>query len=375
MKKYKFIVGCLGAWLLAMMPLASQAFTVTSTVTSSDATDVVTDLSAMVPSEGPEGILQEVTAFSYTADSGSATYTANFTVTDDADELTVAPFVMGAGANISNLTLDSSSEPYQYSVTFTTGDFYIPDMGKAQQFVFVFVGTAANPSLDNPEPGNGPPDAMSGGYIATTVQDFQIIPPTGPDDAQFGVAVNGPAGTTGFFNMKFPASMLALMSTMSGKTINASNLAVFVDDDQASVSVTETDDGGALMAIAVTFSTDSTETTSSLASASSTISKEIVAKEKLSLSSAFAVASVQRSEQAKLYGWKKSDKANKTVKIYRKKSTASKFTLVGTVTTDSDGYYEYKFKAKKIGLTAGTYKFKAVSGGVTSPKQTLVITN
>ncbi|EKD76353.1 MAG: hypothetical protein ACD_43C00143G0004 [uncultured bacterium] len=373
MKKYKLIASCLGAWLFAMVPLASHAFTVTSTVTSSDATDVVTDVSDMVPSAGPADIIEKVTAFNYTAETGTATYTATFTVTDDANELDAAPFIMAAGANITDFSLDSATEPYQYTATFTTGDFYIPDMGISQQFVFVFIGTVPNPSLDNPVPGNGPPAAMSGGYIATTVQDFQIIPPTGPEDAAFGVILNGPADTSGFFKMKFPASMLELMSTMSGKTIDATNLAVFVDDDQASMSVTPTDDGGVLIDIQVTFSDGSTDTASVTAD-SSTVSKQIVAKEQLDLSLALINATVARNEKATLYGWRESNYANKTVKIYRKKSGSSKFTLIDTVTTDNAGYYEYSFKAKKLSLKAGTYIFKAVSGGVSSPKQSLVIT-
>lgn len=372
MKKYQFIAAGLGAWLFAMIPFTSQAFTVESVVTSDDATDVVMDVSDMVPFDPPGDMVQDMAVFSYTADTGSATYTATFTVTDDADELDNAPFVMAAGADVSSFTLDSSTEPYQYSVTFTTGDLYIPEQGVGQQFIFVFIGTAENPSMENPEPGNGPPAAMSGGYIATTVQDFQIVPPSGPQDAQFGVILNGQAGTSGFFKMKFPSSMLDLMSTMSGKTITAEDLAVFVDNDQATTSVTETDDGGVLIDIQVTFTDGSTDIESSSINAS-TVSKEVVAKEQLPLSSAFLDSSVKRSESASFYGWKKSSYANKKVKIFRKKS-GGKFALVDTVTTDDDGYYEYNFKAKKLGLKTGSYVFKAVSGGVTSPKQTLTIT-
>lgn len=373
MKKYQFIAAGLGAWLFAMIPFTSQAFTVESVVTSDDATDVVMDVSDMVPFDPPGDMVQDMAVFSYTADTGSATYTATFTVTDDSDELTAAPFVMAAGADVSSFTLDSSTEPYQYSVTFTTGDLYIPEQGVGQQFIFVFIGTAENPSMENPEPGNGPPAAMSGGYIATTVQDFQIVPPSGPQDAQFGVILNGQAGTSGFFKMKFPSSMLELMGTMSGKTITAEDLAVFVDNDQATTSVTETADGGVLIDIQVTFTDGSTDV-QSISPHASTVSKEIVAKEQLPLSSAFLKSSVQRGKQASFYGWRKAKAISKTVKIYRKKAGASKFTLVDTVTVDETGYYEYNFKAKKLALKNGSYVFKAVSGGVTSPKQTLVIT-
>ena len=200
-----------------------------------------------------------------------------------------------------------------------------------------------------------------------------MVPPSGPGDAQFGVILSGPSGTSGFFKMKFPAGMLELMSTMSGKTIDASNLAVFVDNDQASTTVTATEDGGVLMDIQVTFAEGSTDTLA-LSPLAANVSKEIVAKEQLPLSSAFLSSSVKQTERASLYGWKKSSYANKSVKIYRKKAGTKKFALVDTVMTDDDGYYEYNFKAKKLQLKNGSYVFKAVSGGVTSPKQTLVVT-
>ncbi|EKD79672.1 MAG: hypothetical protein ACD_41C00004G0002 [uncultured bacterium] len=374
MKQYQLIAGWVSAWLVAMVPFASQAFTVDSVVMSDDATDVVTDISDFIPANPSEDMVMEMTGFSYTADTGSATYTATFTVTDDADELDTAPFVMAPGADISSFTVESLGDnSYQYSVTFTTSTLYIPDQGVGQQFLFVFIGTVENPSPENPEPGNGPPAAMSGGYIATTVQEFQMVPPSGPGDAQFGVILSGPSGTSGFFKMKFPAGMLELMSTMSGKTIDASNLAVFVDNDQASTTVTATEDGGVLMDIQVTFAEGSTDTLA-LSPLAANVSKEIVAKEQLPLSSAFLSSSVKQTERASLYGWKKSSYANKSVKIYRKKAGTKKFALVDTVMTDDDGYYEYNFKAKKLQLKNGSYVFKAVSGGVTSPKQTLVVT-
>ena len=106
MKQYQLIAGWVSAWLVAMVPFASQAFTVDSVVMSDDATDVVTDISDFIPANPSEDMVMEMTGFSYTADTGSATYTATFTVTDDADELDTAPFVMAPGADISSFTVE-----------------------------------------------------------------------------------------------------------------------------------------------------------------------------------------------------------------------------------------------------------------------------
>lgn len=367
-KKRVYLSSLVVALGLVLLPLSSRAFTVTSQVSSSDPLDIVTDVTSFVPTN-PGGMSEEIVAYDYSAETGSATYTAVFTATADNGDVTTAPFVMAAGADISDLTVETLAEGlFQYSVTFVAGDFYIPGEGKSQQFMFIFIPTVTDPSLENPEPGNGAPASMSGGYIASSVQDFQIVPPAGPEDAQFGVILNGPVGTSGFFKMKFPATMLALMSTMSQKTVTAADLAVFIDNDQASVSVSETADGGALLDIQITFSDDSTATEV----AASTVSKEIVAKEKLELSSAFIDSSVKRGKTATFYGWKGENKANKKVRIYRKKSGGN-FALVDTVRTNSAGYYEYAFRAKKLSLKVGEYVFKAVSGDVTSPRQTLTI--
>lgn len=367
-KKRIYLSSLVVAFGLAVLPFSSQAFTVTRQVVSSDPLDIVTDVTDLMPTN-PNSMGEEIVGYSYTAEAGSATYTADFTVSADNGDITTAPFMMAVGADISDFAVETlAADLFQYTVTFVSGDFYIPGEGKSPQFVFIFVPTVADPTPDNPEPGNGAPASMSGGFAAMTVQDFQIVAPTGPEDAQFGVSLTGPAGTSGFFKMKFPATMLALMGTMSQKTITAKDLALFVDNNQASVNVSETDDGGALLDIQITFIDDSTATEV----AASTVTKEIVAKEKLELSSAFIDSTVKRSKIATFYGWKSANKANKKVKIYRKNSGGN-FSLVDTVRTNAAGYYEYTFKAKKLALKAGDYVFKAVSGNDTSPKQTLTI--
>lgn len=378
MKKHLFLfVFFVGAAAVLFTPIMSKAELVPDcTVTSSDPLDEITQFSP--PSNPPDpNIVETVAGFMYTADTGSATYDVTCTVTSDAT-LNSAPMVMAGGFNVAyddfTITQNSDTE-YVYSISGVAGDFYPPDDTPSepnQEWVYVFIATGSDPTPQNPEQ-SGPPASMGGGFISTTVQEFQISPPSGPDEFGFGLTLDGPPNTTGFFKMYMPASMLALMSTMSGKTITVDDMAVFIDDDQASTTISETDAGGALININVTFTSGNTSTATSALVESETVSKSIEAKEKLALSAAFVKTSVLRDKYAKLYGWKKTNFKNKAVKIFRKKKGDDSYTLVDTVYTDNAGYYLYKFKPKTEDMAKGTYYFKTKCSGLTSLKQTLKV--
>lgn len=369
----KILSFCLALGVLALvMPITTRAMTAVCSGTSSDPADVLTPFDP--PSNPPEGVTieEDVTSLNYTAATGSATYNVTCTVTDDTD-FTSAPFLMAAGFNMNHdsfTVTQTSATEYSYSFSGISGDFYIPDdedpATPDPEMVFVFMANGTDPSMTNPEPNNGPPASMGGGYISTTVQNFQIIPPSDPNDPAIGVSLTGPVGISGYFKMYLPPSMLTLMGTMSGKTMAAADMAVFIDDDQASMSVTETTSGGALIDINITFTEDDTSTA---ALASTDVTKEIITKEKLALSASFKKASVSKGKTAKLYGWKKSGYQNKSVNIYKKKKGATSYSLVETLKLNSTGYYKYSFKTNK----KGTYYYKVKCGKISSEKQTLTI--
>lgn len=372
MKKYFLKALLILGAVFFVMPLTSNAMTAVCSGTSSDPADVVTTFDP--PSNPPEGMTSEedVTSLIYTAATGTATYNVECTVSDDT-ELASAPMLMAAGFNMNHdsyLVHQLTATSYYYSFTGVSGDFYIPEQDEIPdpEMVFVFIATAADPSLSNPVPSNGPPASMGGGYISTTVQDFQIVPPTDPSDPAIGVTLTGPASISGFFKMYLPPTMLTLMGTMSGKTMTAADMAVFVDDSQASMSITETSSGGALIDININFTEGNTATASSIASTTD-VTKEIVTKEKLPLSAAFKKATISKNKTARLYGWKSENYTNKTAKIYKKKKGATSYTLVKTVDLDNVGYYKYNFTAKN----KGTYYYKVKSAGLTSEKLTLVV--
>jgi hypothetical protein len=234
----------------------------------------------------------------------------------------------------------------------------------------VYIATVADPSRENAEQ-SGPPASMGGGYISTTVQEFQISPPSGPDEYGFGLTLTGPANTTGYFNMYMPSTMLDLMSTMSQTTITAADMAIFIDEMQAYTSITETEEGGALINIDVTF-TEGDTSTSTLAT-DDTVTKSIQAMQQEDLSAAFTLSNVSRKEKTTLYGWLASGENHKRIKIYRKKEGHKKYTLVKQKWTDEDGYYTWTFKAKKQNMKKGEYKFKAKHGSTYSEVLTLTV--
>ncbi|MFA6027342.1 MAG: hypothetical protein WC752_00215 [Patescibacteria group bacterium] len=364
----------MGAMCLCLLPQTTNAaMDTTCTVTSSDATDMVVSFDP--PSNSPNPlVVEDVVGYVYTADTAVPTYTVSCTVTSDT-ELLGAPMLMTAGFEIDHDTFtvtQNSTTSYTYSYTGTTGTFYVPD-GDAEadkDFVMVFIAVGADPSMQNPT-SSGPPASMSGGYISTTVQEFQITPPSGPDEFGFGLTLDGPSGVSGFFKMYMPQTMLNLMGTMSSTTITAEDLAVFIDDAQATTSVTTTAAGGAYIDIGITFSTGNTTTASALSTG--TVTKSVETKEKEDLSAAFKKKTVLRGNYAKMYGWKKTSFKNKAVKIYRKLKGDDSYTLVDTVYTDNTGYYLYKFKPKAKNMAKGTYYFKAKCAGINSTKQTLKV--
>ena len=371
MRKLSFLAVLLaGALAVLALPVMSKAeLTADCTVTSDNPYEVITYYPA--PSSGNPATVEEVVAEIYTAETGASTYSVSCNLVSDT-ALNSAPMLMAAGFNINHdtwLVTEYNNTEYNFSFFGTTGDFYIPDdedpTESDDMFVMVYIATSEDPTGDSVP--TGPPASQGGGYISTTVQDFMIIPPS-EDDMGFGVSLNGPVGTTGFFKMYMPPTMLALMSSYTGKTMTAADLAVFIDDMQASMNVAETSELGALISIDVVFTEGSTRT-QSVTQAADTVNKSVQAKEKLALSAAFKKGTVNKGATAKLYGWKKANYSNKVARIYRKKQGADGYTYVRSVNFNNEGLYRHSFTAK----AEGTFYYKVRCGTKSSTKQTLIV--
>ncbi|OGY86801.1 MAG: hypothetical protein A2458_03130 [Candidatus Kerfeldbacteria bacterium RIFOXYC2_FULL_38_9] len=358
---------------LLFVPVRTLAWDVAATsITPSEG---ITDISEMVP-DTHEGTIEVLKAFQYTSTMGEVEYTAVFTI-DETDGVAIAgaPMVLSMGAEIQSLQYDTDAKAF--TIEFITTPFYIPnEEALSSMFQIIFIETVADPSPENPEQSMGPPASMALGYISTSVPEFQLMPPEGPESMGFGLTLTGPAGVTGFFKMYMPPTMLTLMGTMSGKTVTADDLAVFMDGTQASLNMTETEEGGVLTEVSVVFAEGNTLTTSRVTSSieqasSDTVTREVITKERLPLSLALKKSIVSKNKATRLYGWLKSGKQGKQILILQKKQGDDKYVVIARVRTKANGYFQRVIKRKK----AGDYQLKAVykKGNKKSDVQTLTV--
>lgn len=237
---------------------------------------------------------------------------------------------------------------------------YIGDVPEGfDVFALVFIFAVPEDSEQD-----GPPAEAAGMWMSTNLSDWEMIPPSDENKTpQFGFRLSGPAGTEGFFKMFLPAGLLDFMSDMAGHEIAVEDLAVFIDDDQASLSVEESQ-GGALIDIRVTFTDDTTvveegrETTGLRRTATSaTVTKSIAARERKAVSLAAANAAVEKNGKTTLFGWLKEGRKGQRVTLYQKVGKG-KFTEVKSLRTKKNGYYQFTVAPAKATSYKVQYKKK-----------------
>lgn len=219
-------------------------------------------------------------------------------------------------------------------------------------FIVALMGVA-------PEGEDGPPASMIGGWLATDIMNWELVPPSA-DAPYFGFSLSGTSGDSGFLHMFIPSAVIDEISGYIGKTLTPADMAVFENNDQSSASVTDVD-GSAYIDINVVFSDDIT----SPETASATVTKEITAGAQLDVSLAATKYSVSKGKKTTLYGWLKSGKADKTVTVWRKLKGEDSYTKIETLTTETDGYFStsqtvnktahYKIKYKKNSNATAKY--------------------
>ncbi|MBI2415959.1 MAG: hypothetical protein HYV33_04870 [Candidatus Kerfeldbacteria bacterium] len=343
MKRYTIgLVSTVLTAVLWLMPQLSLAFTAELV----SITPSATDLSDQIGSDQ-----SELTIFGWLTELDTA-YTAVFAV-DESPALVVTP---GGDIDPDNRwTYDAAAGTV--TVPFTANGLLeqndVPDgMGVS------VIGMMPAVPLDQ----DGPPAEMTGAWMSTNIEDWDLIPPS-EDNVAFGFNLSGPAGSDGFFHMFIPSALIDLLGEFSGQDLTADDLAVFNDDAQASLAVTEIE-GGAYIDINVTF--DDTDTTVT-AVAASTVTKKITAAPKLAVSLAARDTQVAAGDTVHLYGWLKNAKKNQTVSIWQKPSGTKKFTKVKTIKTGNAGKYTVKLSPNKTTTYQVKYKTK------TSPKQKVVV--
>lgn len=236
-------------------------------------------------------------------------------------------------------------------------------------FNIAFVWPAENESDD------APPAAMIGCYMSTDIVQWELILPDDEslDEDDFGVGFKlyGPEGQTGFFRMFIPQTMIDYMKTLLGvDALPVDDLAIFNDEKQASLDITEVA-GGIYVSVNVLFSDldfifeeedDSqyflkSSLSSSYFAESDDVSKKITVNKQLPISITTNSKKVIKNDQASISGWLDNASGGENIDLLRKKKGETKYKKwkkAQGIVTDSSGYFNYSFTAKKT----ARYKFK-----------------
>lgn len=335
------ITALLSAAMIYLLP--STAFAASAVISSGEAIDITDTVNLQSP-----GTDVNIFAFSGTEDT---TYELVFS-SDTEPTMVITP---GADmANAHDWAYDATTGLVTMRVTYKgivtdTQD----ENSELDMFIIALVYSSGDLTA------GGAPEEMAGAALATNLLQWMIVPPM-PDSPYFGFQLTGTPGTTGFFHMFIPAAAIENISAMAGKDLTPESMAVFVDDQQASMSITEVD-GGAYIDINITFAQDA------LGVSVDSITKKITAGGRESVSLVAKKDTLDKGATTKLFGWIRQAKAGKEVVIYRKLNGEDTFTAWKTVETNSNGYFKADYKAKKTG------KFKAKYKGNVTDKVTVTV--
>lgn len=228
--------------------------------------------------------------------------------------------------------------------------------------------------------GSGIPAEMRGSWMATNIPPFgldvsgaggwELIPPD-LETPYFGYRLNGPDGSTGFFKMFIPDSMKELLEDLinlespTPVSLQWSDLAVFNDNQQASMSITE-QAGGALVSILVTFTEGATEIPDNqqpnfhkMLAQGAGVDKNITVGKAKPLSLTASNVTPVRASQVTLYGWVQSCQPGEKVKLTSANAfknakakggkALTRYNKKGwkQVTVQNDCSYSHSYKVKK----------------------------
>jgi len=230
----------------------------------------------------------------------------------------------------------------------------------------------------------GPPIEARGTYMSTDILNWCVIPPQA-GNGRFGFRLTGPAGDKGFFKMYMPPPLVQLLADQQGESgFSVKDLGIFNDGSQASINVQDTGDGGALVNVSVTFSSDSTvisnRTSPALgdgvpnvgaASSTSSINKSLTVEEQEDLSLAPKSFTVT-SSKVNLYGFGKDE----TTLVGQKVTLSKSNKTVGTATINADGSYSTSIKTTKVfGTKKRATLTASTTGNLVLQSRSITLTN
>ncbi len=312
------------------------------TVTLDSISPAATDLSEMFQQGAPD----DVTINGWLTTPGTE-YTASYSV-DEQPAVVVNP---GGQIEVGGIVYDADAGTL--AVTFTaTGIVSDFQLGSDVSIIGLVDATE---SLSE----DGPPAEMRGSFMSTNVQEWELIPPS-PDNPAFGFVLTGPAGEEGFFRMLIPDAVVDLLSGFVGVQLTGQDLAVVMDDQIASLNVSDVE-GGFLVDINITFEADNTQVTG-ITAEDENITREVVVKKQpvLSLALTKQVAAGNKATLKAYLNLSNGKNKGKTLELYRKRGNG-KYTLVDSKKVKSDnGKTEF---TQKVTSKTDKYKVKYKKAG------------
>lgn len=326
------------------------------------------------PQEGVE-------LYIYATAGTDVTYTAECDATENPASVVVLPATV--------TSVDYNSTTKKVTIVFVNKNYIegsnVPAPPGTTTFSIALVSAVADGQ-------DGPPAAMAGSWMATNIPPvgvdpsgaggWELIPPS-EDDPFFGYTLNGPDGSTGFFKMFIPDSMLQYVEDLINQEsptpvdLTWDDMAVFNDNQQASLEFTEVA-GGVLVDIFLLFEqgantfpdSDTEEAVVAAAQSGGGVNKSVTVGEAADVSLAADDSKPSKRQTVKLFGWVVDCITGEKIKI-TSKLAARKAKKRGAnalkrykrkgwkkVALDSECYYEKSFKAKKSDVLESIYKPK-----------------
>lgn len=289
-------------------------------------------------------------------------YTLVYALTGTAFQLSNGPaIILGAGADITSWSYDATTQKLTINLKTASFAASVPEWDSVFIIGIEFPVENYDPSLP------GIPAGMTGMSISTTVMGWSVAPPF-EGYPYIGVTLSGAENTSVFFHMYIPESTIDYLSELAGKELTVNDLAVFVDSYQASMNISEINNG-AYIDIDITFTTGNTQTAQARYATDDIvyIDKYIETGEQAPLSLAATKTSISQGARTRLYGWLSSGRKNKTITIYRKLQGEKKYKLFKEAVTEEGGYFKLKLRLQK------TAKYKAIFKSRTSSIITITV--
>ncbi|MBI2410784.1 MAG: hypothetical protein HYV32_02755 [Candidatus Kerfeldbacteria bacterium] len=307
---------CIAGWLF---PASAFAEVNVDLVSGGDTLTLTED-----PQEQEQGSTTYIFSY-YTSDSVGTTYDLVY------DTHGFVPVVMVTIGSMTGWEYDAETSLLTAHVSSADLSAVLPE-GQVPEGINIIMLAMAEAAEEGQD---GPPNEAAGMYMATNLMQWEMIPPS-EGNMQFGFRLSGSEGTTGFFDFFVPNALIDFLGTTK------EDLVLFEDDDQRSISLTDTGDG-ALFRIQTQFTEETVADTDAIQTTAeddtTTITKTFAAGEAQPLSLGANKERVEAGTKVRLYGWLHNGKKGKRI-VLMKKNAEGKFQKFKILKTKKNGRFD-----------------------------------